>query len=97
MSIIIKNFLVCYADDSPLQTEFHKTSKRMPAVSAFNRDLARIGGWYKRWGMLVYPLKPEALVISRSRMPVLTFLNLLFDGTVVERVTEFRVFGFLKA
>ena len=40
-------------------------------------------------------METEFLVISKSRILAPIFLNLVLDGTVVERVTEFKVLGFV--
>ena len=73
-----------YADDSSLLAEAPKPGSKVPALSYLNRDLARIGNWCKRWGMLVNPMKTKALVISRSRTLLPIFPNLVLDGTVAE-------------
>ena len=49
----------------------------------------------QRWGMLVNPKKTKALVISRSRTLAPIFPNLVLDGSVVERVTDLKVFGII--
>ena len=64
----------------------------MQTVLSLNRNLARIGDWCKRWGMLVNPMKTKALVISRSRTLASIFPN-LFDVIVMERVTGLKVLG----
>ena len=68
---------------------------RVQAVLSLNRDLARIGDWCKRWGLLVNPMKTKVLVISRSRTLAPISLNLVLDGTVVELVTDLKVLSFV--
>ena len=41
------------------------------------------------------PVKTKSLVISRSRTIAPIFPNLLLDGTVVRRMTELKVLGFV--
>ena len=48
-SIILKNTLVGYADDSTLLAEEPKSGRRLPAVLSLKRDLDRIGDFNKRW------------------------------------------------
>ena len=67
LPIILKNNLVGYGDDSTLLTEVPELGTRMQTVLSLNRDLARIGDFFKRWGMLVNLMKIKVLVISRSR------------------------------
>ena len=93
LPIALENMLVGYADDSTLLAEVPEPGSRVQTALSLNRDLARIGDWCKRWGMLVNPLKTKALVISRSRTLMPIFPNLVLDGTVVERVTELKVLG----
>ena len=62
----------------------------MQAVLSLKRDLARIGDWCKCCGLLVNPMKTR-MTLARI------FPNLVFDGTVVERVTELKVLGVVLA
>ena len=86
---------MAYADDSTLLAEIPEPGSREQAVLSLNCNLARIGDWCKRSGILANPMETEFLVISKSRILAPIFLNLVLDGTVVERVTEFKVLGFV--
>ena len=48
----LENTLVGYADDSTLLAEVPEPGSKVQTVLSLNRDLARIGHWYKRWGIL---------------------------------------------
>ena len=63
LSMIRENTLVGYADHSTFLPEVQKPDNRVQAVLSHNRELGRIGDWYKRWGMLVNPVKIKVLVI----------------------------------
>ena len=50
--IILENTLVGFADDSTLLAEVPRPIAECYRVLSLNRDLAHIGDWYKRLGML---------------------------------------------
>ena len=56
---ILKNDLVCYADDSTLFSSVPTLRDRVSVVASLNSDLDWIGDWCLRWGMLVNPSKPK--------------------------------------
>ena len=72
LPITLENTLLGCAYDSALLAEVPEPGSRVQTVLSRNRNLARIGDWYKRWGMLANPLKTKALVNSKSRtlMPI---------------------------
>ena len=65
--MILRNALMGFANNSTLLPEVPKVGNRVSPSSSLNRDLARTGGWCKRWGMLVISIKKKVLVISRPR------------------------------
>ena len=91
--IILENTVVGNADDSTLLAEVPEPGSRVQAVLSLNCELARIGDLCTIWGTLVNAMNTKALVISRSRTLAPIFPSLVLDGTVVERMTELRVFG----
>ena len=93
LPITLENTLVGYADDSTLSAVVLEASSRMQVLFSLNRVITRIDDWCKRWVMLVNPIKTKALVNFRSRTLAPIFPYLVFDGTVVEKVTELKVLG----
>ena len=63
----------------------------MSVVLYLNCDLARIGDWCTQWGMLVNPVKTNALLILRTGTLAPIFPNLMLDAILVERVIEMMV------
>ena len=57
LPITLEKTLVGYAEDSTLLSEVPELGSRVRIVLSLYRDLARIGDWCKRWGMLVNPMK----------------------------------------
>ena len=71
--------------------EVPEPGSRVSDVLSLNRDLARISEWFKRWRILVNPVKNKALVIFSMRSLSPIFLHLLLEESVVEVVEELKV------
>ena len=59
-------------------------------LSSFNHDVAEIDKRCRHLGILNNHVETKALVISRSKTPVLSFLNLMLFDTVVFGVVWIR-------
>ena len=90
---LLQNELVDYADDSTLLCRIPHPRDRSSVAASLNDDLALISEWCSRWGMLVNPSKTRGMLISRSRTVEPLFPDLLIDGSVVEMVSELKIFG----
>ena len=73
-----------YAGDTTLLADVPEPGSRLQTVLSLNRDLARIGDWCQRWGVMVIPIKTKTFGISRSRTLPIIYPNLVLDDTVVE-------------
>ena len=90
---LLQNELVGYADDSTLLCRIQHPRNWSSVAALLNDDLAVISDWCSRWGMLVNPSKKRGMLISRSRTVEPLFPDLVIDGSVVEMVSELRIFG----
>lgn len=64
----LENVLVGYADNYILLAEVPVPDDRVFIVASLKRYLLPVDEWCRAWGMLVNPVKTNALVVSRSRI-----------------------------
>ena len=90
---LLQNELVGYADDSTLICRIPHPRDRSSVAASLNDDLAVISDCCSRRGIVVSPSKTRGMLISRSRTVELLFPYLVIDGSVVEIVSELKIFG----
>ena len=90
-SILEKNKLIGYADDSTLMAVVASPGVRLAVAEPINRDLSRVNEWCDLWGMKFNASKTT--IFSRSRTMYPQSPSLTIGGTVLKESADLDILG----
>ena len=89
---ILKNKLICYADDSTCMAAVPSPGVRVTVAESLIRVLGRASEWCDLWGMKFNASKTKTMIVSRSLTMHLQPPHNI-DGTVLKEPDDLVILG----